>query len=89
MGNGELFRRGIGKCCIKLGYLSEAYTEFSFAMISEELGFMGAIDVLGLIFFNVYRAFTLASRTTSYFYKLVCVGIASYIALQALINLGG
>ncbi|MFO3688175.1 cell division peptidoglycan polymerase FtsW [Staphylococcus felis] len=89
IGNGGLFGRGLGNSVMKLGYLPEAHTDFIFAIISEELGLIGALIVLGLIYFIVYRAFTLASRTTSYFYKLVCVGIASYIALQAFINLGG
>ncbi|HEC2152912.1 cell division peptidoglycan polymerase FtsW [Staphylococcus delphini] len=89
IGNGGLFGRGLGNSIMKLGYLPEPHTDFIFAIISEELGFVGAFIVLGMIFFIVYRAFELASRTASYFYKLVCVGIASYIALQTFVNLGG
>ena len=37
----------------------------------------------------VYRAFELASKTSSYFYKLVCVGVVSYIGSQTFVNLGG
>src|SRR5699024_1380568 len=45
--------------------------------------------VICLLFFIVYRAFELASKTSSYFYKLVCVGVASYIGSQTFVNLGG
>ncbi|CAD7360145.1 MULTISPECIES: cell division peptidoglycan polymerase FtsW [Staphylococcus] len=89
IGNGGLFGRGLGNSIMKLGYLPEPHTDFIFAIICEELGFVGAFLVIGLIFFIVYRAFELASQTKSYFYKLVCVGIASYIALQSFVNLGG
>ena len=37
----------------------------------------------------MYKAFVLANKTTSYFYKLVCVGVASYIGSQTFVNLGG
>ncbi|MBI5975827.1 cell division peptidoglycan polymerase FtsW [Staphylococcus canis] len=89
IGNGGLFGRGLGNSIMKLGYLPEPHTDFIFAIICEELGLVGALVVLGLIFFIVYRAFTLASLTRFYFYKLVCVGIASYIGLQTFVNLGG
>ncbi|MGV3041605.1 FtsW/RodA/SpoVE family cell cycle protein [Staphylococcus rostri] len=89
IGNGGLFGRGLGNSVMKLGYLPEPHTDFIFAIICEELGFVGALVVLVLIYSIVYRALSLASRTDSYFYKLVCVGIASYIGIQAFVNLGG
>ncbi|PTG22237.1 cell division peptidoglycan polymerase FtsW [Staphylococcus chromogenes] len=89
IGNGGLFGRGLGNSIMKLGYLPEPHTDFIFAIIAEELGLLGVLIVLGLLFFIVYRAFELASRTSSYFYKLVCVGIASYIGFQTFVNLGG
>lgn len=89
IGNGGLFGKGLGNSIMKLGYLPEPHTDFIFAIIAEELGLVGVLIVLGLLFFIVYRAFELASRTSSYFYKLVCVGIASYIGFQTFVNLGG
>lgn len=89
IGNGGLFGRGLGNSIMKLGYLPEPHTDFIFAIIAEELGLVGVLIVLCLLFFIVYRAFELASRTSSYFYKLVCVGIASYIGFQTFVNLGG
>ncbi|UXR78980.1 FtsW/RodA/SpoVE family cell cycle protein [Staphylococcus sp. IVB6227] len=89
IGNGGLFGRGLGNSVMKLGYLPEPHTDFIFAIICEELGFIGALVVLILIYSIVYRALVMASRTDYYFYKLVCVGIASYIGIQAFVNLGG
>lgn len=89
IGNGGLFGRGLGNSVMKLGYLPEPHTDFIFAIICEELGLVGGLFVIGLLFFIVYRAFILANKTTSYFNKLVCVGVASYIGSQTFVNLGG
>ena len=89
IGNGGLFGRGLGNGIMKLGYLPEAHTDFIFAVICEELGLIGALLVIGLLFFIVFRAFILATKTSSYFYKLICVGVASYIGSQTFVNLGG
>ncbi|MDU3266040.1 MAG: FtsW/RodA/SpoVE family cell cycle protein, partial [Staphylococcus sp.] len=80
---------GLGNGIMKLGYLPEAHTDFIFAVICEELGLIGALLVIGLLFFIVFRAFILAIKTSSYFYKLICVGVASYIGSQTFVNLGG
>ncbi|GGG87081.1 FtsW/RodA/SpoVE family cell cycle protein [Staphylococcus pragensis] len=89
IGNGGLFGRGLGNSIMKLGYLPEAHTDFIFVVICEELGLLGGLLVIGLLFFIVYRAFVLAAKTPSYFYKLICVGVASYIGSQTFVNLGG
>ena len=89
IGNGGLFGRGLGNSIMKLGYLPEPHTDFIFAIICEELGLIGGLFVICLLFFIVYRAFELANNTSSYCYKLVCVGVASYIGSQTFVNLGG
>lgn len=89
IGNGGLFGRGLGNGIMKLGYLPEAHTDFIFAVICEELGLIGGLFVICLLFFIVYRAFVLATKTPSYFYKLICIGVASYIGSQTFVNLGG
>lgn len=89
IGNGGLFGRGLGNSIMKLGYLPEPHTDFIFAIICEEMGLIGGLIVLILEYFIVYRAFQLANKTQSYFYKLVCVGIASYIGSQTFVNIGG
>src|SRR5699024_6157022 len=60
IGNGGLFGRGLGNSIMKLGYLPEPHTDFIFAIICEELGLIGGLFVICLLFFIVYRAFELA-----------------------------
>jgi len=69
-------------------FLPEPYTDSIFAVITEELGFIWA-EVLILIFcFVVYRGYHVASRAPDLFGRLLAVGITSWFAFQALINLG-
>lgn len=89
IGNGGVFGKGLGNSAMKLGYLPEAHTDFIFAIICEELGLIGGLLVITLEFFIVYRAFQFANKTSSYFYKLVCVGIATYFGSQTFVNIGG
>ncbi len=89
IGNGGLFGRGLGNGIMKLGYLPEPHTDFIFAVISEELGLIGVLVVIFLLFFIVYKGFLYAALAHSLFYKLICVGVASYIGIQTFINLGG
>ncbi|WP_240663968.1 FtsW/RodA/SpoVE family cell cycle protein [Macrococcus sp. DPC7161] len=89
IGNGGLFGKGLGNGVMKLGYLPEPHTDFIFAVISEELGWVGVIFIISLLFYLVYRGFMYAALTNNTFYKLTCVGVSSYIGIQAFINLGG
>ncbi len=87
IGNGGVFGKGLGNSAMKLGYLPEPHTDFTFAIICEELGLIGGLLVISLEFFIVYRAFQFANKTSSY--KLVCVGIATYFGSQTFVNIGG
>ena len=55
----------------------------------EELGLVGVLFIIGLLMFIVYKGFLYAGLTDSFFFKLVCVGISSYIGVQTFVNLGG
>lgn len=89
IGNGGLFGKGLGNGVMKLGYLPEPHTDFIFAVIAEELGLVGVLFIIGLLMFIVYKGFLYAGLTDSFFFKLVCVGISSYIGVQTFVNLGG
>ncbi|MCJ0911503.1 FtsW/RodA/SpoVE family cell cycle protein [Mammaliicoccus sciuri] len=89
IGNGGLFGKGLGNGIMKLGYLPEPHTDFIFAVIAEELGLVGVLFIIGLLGFIVYKGFLYAALTDSYFFKLVCVGISSYIGIQTFVNLAG
>jgi cell division protein FtsW len=91
IGSGEWFGVGLGESLHKLFYLPEAHTDFIFAVLAEELGFVGATLVLALFALLVYRAFVLghqAIRDGMPFQGLVAIGIGLRFGLGALINMG-
>lgn len=88
LGSGGLLGVGIGKSRQKYEYLPEANTDSIFAIIGEELGFVGAVAVIGLILLLIWRGFRIAKYSKDTFGKLLSLGIASWIAIQAGVNLG-
>lgn len=90
-GRGEWFGVGLGESVEKLHYLPEAHTDFVFAVLAEELGFVGVVVVIALYMWLVARAFVIgrqAAKLESYFSALVAQGLGVWIGLQALINMG-
>lgn len=90
-GRGEWFGVGLGASVEKLLYLPEAHTDFLFAVIAEELGFIGVLTVLFLFAWLVIRAFVIgkeAAANERYFSALLAQGIGVWIAVQAIINIG-
>ena len=87
--NGGLTGVGLGDSTQKYLYLPEAHTDFIFAIIMEELGFIGAIVIFVLYFLLIGRIIKIAkdSYTTRGF--LICMGVAVYIILHIAVNLGG
>lgn len=87
--NGGLTGTGLGNSTQKYLYLPEAHTDFIFAIIMEELGFTGALLIFILYFLLVGRIIKIAkdSHTTRGF--LICMGVAVYIILHIVVNLGG
>jgi cell division protein FtsW len=71
----------------KLFFLPEAHTDFIFANIAEEWGFIGAILLLGLFAFFCYRGLRTAFRSQDPFARLAAFGIATTIILQAFFNI--
>jgi cell division protein FtsW len=88
LGRGGLFGRGLGQGTQKLFYLPEAHTDFIFAVMGEELGFVGAAAVCLLFALIIWRGFRVASRCQNPFGAYVAGGCTALIALQALINMG-
>ena len=90
-GRGEWLGVGLGASVEKLFYLPEAHTDFLLAVIAEELGLAGVVLVVGLFAWIVLRAFAIGRRAVGlerYFAALVAQGIAVWIGVQALINMG-
>ena len=87
LGSGGMFGVGFGKSRQKYAYLPEANTDSIFAIIAEEVGFIGtAFLVLGFMYL-ILRAFQLARRAPDKFGQLLGSGIAAWLAFQVLINL--
>lgn len=88
-GHGGLTGAGLGNSVQKLFYLPYAYNDFIFAVIAEELGFIGTAIFLLFYLLFLWRALIVALRCPDIYGTLVGVGIVSLIAIQALINMGG
>ena len=88
LGPGGLFGLGLGQSRQKFLYLPENHTDFIFAMIGEELGFIGAALVVLLFFLVAWRGFRTAMEAPDVFSGLLAVGITSLVSIQAMINMG-
>ena len=88
IGSGGLFGVGYGKSTTKLHYLPEPIGDSIFAVIAEELGFVGASVMLFLFFVLVLRGFMIARRVSDVFGRLLVLGFSSLIAIQVFINVG-
>lgn len=88
LGSGGATGVGIGNSLQKFGYLPENTTDSIFAIIAEEIGFLGAVLLIALLLFVIWRGFIIANRTKDPFGKLLAGGITAFLGMQMLINLG-
>lgn len=87
VGSGGFSGVGLMESHQKLFYLPEAHTDFIFAVICEELGFIGAVAVLSLFAVYGWRGFVAAMKAPDDFGKFVGLGVTTMVVGQALINL--
>ncbi|TQP14192.1 cell division protein FtsW [Vibrio cholerae] len=90
-GRGEWFGQGLGNSIQKLEYLPEAHTDFVFAVLAEELGFIGVLLVLVLIFSLVLKAIFIGKKAFQHdqqFGGYLAFGIGIWFAFQTLVNVG-
>lgn len=87
VGTGGLTGRGFMEGMQKLFYLPEASTDFIFANIAEELGFIGAVCIVALFLVLGYRGLRTAYRSQDPFARLTAFGITTAILLQAFFNI--
>lgn len=87
IGSGGFFGRGFGASRQKYFYLPEPQNDFIFAIVCEELGFVGAVAILALFAYLVYRIYRVSKRATNRYSKLLTIGIAFQIALQVTLNI--
>lgn len=79
---------GLGQGQGKLFFLPEAHTDFTLAVLGEEMGFVGFTAVLLIYFFIVYRCFQLSLRTEDRFIRSLVLGLAVSFSATVIINMG-
>ena len=87
--NGNWKGLGLGDSTQKYLYLPEAYTDFIFAIIVEELGFIGGTITLIVMFICLWRIYLIGRNAPDPYGRLVCYGVFWYLLLHVIINLGG
>jgi len=88
LGSGGVLGKGLGRGICKYGHLPEDTTDFIFAIIGEELGFVGAAAVIGLFIAFVWLGVLVVVRCRDRFGRLLAAGIVLAIGIQAAINIG-
>ncbi|GAB2066552.1 FtsW/RodA/SpoVE family cell cycle protein [Lactobacillus gasseri] len=86
--NGGLFGGGLGNSMQKRGYLPEPYTDFILSITAEELGVIGAIVIITLLFFLMWHIMEVGIHANSQFNALVCFGVVTMIFTETLFNVG-
>ncbi|MDQ0215242.1 cell division protein FtsW [Oikeobacillus pervagus] len=88
IGPGGLFGLGLGESRQKFFYLPEPQTDFIFAILAEELGFIGGSVVLLLFALLLWRGIRIALGAPDLYGSFLAVGIISMVAIQVMINIG-
>ena len=86
IGSGGLFGRGLGESIQKLGFIPEAQNDMIFSIICEELGLFGAVSVILIFLFMIYRFMLIAENAPDLFGALLVVGVMAHIAIQVILN---
>lgn len=87
IGSGGFFGLGFGQSIQKNGYLPEVQGDTIFAAVGEEMGFFRTVIILLLFATFAWKCFNMARRTKDWFGKLIVVGLATSITVQAVINI--
>ncbi|PWC21754.1 cell division protein FtsW [Brenneria roseae subsp. roseae] len=90
-GRGELWGQGLGNSVQKLEYLPEAHTDFIFSILGEELGYIGVVLALLMIFFVAFRAMSIGRRALEIdqrFSGFLACSIGIWFSFQTLVNVG-
>ncbi|MDP2983804.1 MAG: rod shape-determining protein RodA [Candidatus Latescibacter sp.] len=89
IGSGGIIGKGIGNGkYTELGFLPRSHTDFIFAVIGEELGFIGAVIIIGIISYIAYRGIRIASSIRNPFMSLAAIGISTVFIFHVYVNVG-
>lgn len=87
IGSGGIFGKGLGQSLQKLGFVPEAQNDMIFTIICEELGLFGAVCVIFLFLFMIWRFMIIANNAPDLFGALIVVGIMAHISIQVVLNI--
>ena len=87
--NGGMTGSGIGESRSKMGYLPLAHSDFIFAVIADELGFIGSVAVIGGFALLVWFGIQTALAAPDQFGLILAGGISVWFGVQAIVNIGG
>jgi len=89
IGSGGWFGKGYNLGTqVQLRFLKVRHSDFIFSALAEEFGFIGTILVLGLLLFIIYRILRAARLARDTYGALICYGVATLVAFQAIVNIG-
>jgi rod shape determining protein RodA len=89
IGSGGWFGKGYNLGTqVQLRFLKVRHSDFIFSAMAEEFGFVGTILVLGLLLFIIYRILRAARLARDTYGALICYGVATLVAFQAMVNIG-
>ena len=87
IGSGGLWGVGLGNSTQKYSYVPAAHNDFIFAILAEELGFVGCVIVIALFILFAIRGYLISIRTKDKFNSLVAIGITTLVLIQAILNI--
>ncbi len=87
IGSGGLWGKGLGESIQKLGFLPEAQNDMVFSIICEELGLFGAVSVILIFLFMIYRFMVIANNAPDLLGAMLVVGVMGHIAIQVILNI--
>lgn len=87
VGSGGFFGAGFGESFQKHLFVSQPQNDFIFAIICEELGFVGAAGLIVLYIAFIYRGLVIAKNANDIYSSIVAIGIVGHVGLQALLNM--
>ena len=87
IGSGGLFGKGLGQSLQKMGFVPEAQNDMIFTIICEELGLFGAVSLILIFMFMIYRFMVIAGNAPDLLGAMLVVGVMAHIAIQVILNI--
>ena len=87
IGSGGIMGKGLGESIQKMGFVPEAQNDMIFAIICEELGLFGAVSLILVFMFMIYRFVVIANSAPDLYGSCLVTGVMAQIAVQVILNI--